>query len=200
MSSSREAAFGTIDFPRIGRQGEADAAAEERGYAQGLAAARRRTEAEREELLTAIAAQAAEREARRDAEHRAAIEALVLARTALEAAALPVLAAAERQLAEGALALAETVLGTELAADPDGAARAALARALDHDDAALVTRVRMHPAALARVAAAAPEHLELVADASLGEADAIAELPDGLVDARIAAALDRARRAIRESR
>ncbi|GAA2448810.1 hypothetical protein [Agromyces soli] len=200
MSSSREAAFGTIDFPRIGRQGEADAAAEERGYAQGLAAARRRTEAEREELLTAIAAQAAEREARRDAEHRAAIEALVRARTALEAAALPVLAAAERQFAEGALALAETLLGAELAADPDGAARAALDRALDHDDTALVTRVRMHPAALARVAAAAPEHVELVADAALGEADAVAELPDGLVDARISAALDRARRAIRESR
>ncbi|MFK4731501.1 FliH/SctL family protein [Agromyces mediolanus] len=199
MSSSRDAAFGTIDFPRIGRPGEADAAAEERGFARGLADARRRTEAERERLLTALAAEAAEREARRAAEHRAAIEALVIARTAIGAAALPVLAEAERQLAAGALALAETLLGAELAADPDGAARAALRRALDHDDAALVVRVRMHPAALARVAAAAPEGVELLADASLAPGNAVAELPDGLVDARISTAIDRVRRSLEEA-
>ncbi|NIJ05341.1 hypothetical protein [Frigoribacterium faeni] len=76
-------------------------------------------------------------------------------------------------------------------------ARAAVARALDGVDRALVVGVRLHPADLAALGdAAAASSVPLVADARLGRGDAEADLPTGLVDARLATALDRARTAL----
>lgn len=199
MSSSPDTGFGVLDFPRIGRAADDDAAAE-RGYAAGLARARRRAERERTAALAALEAAAAEREARRASEHRAALDALEQTRAAVLGATIPVLAAADQRLARAALELAEAVLGAELDADPESAARSALGRVLAHPDAGLVVRVRLHPQRIAALAGSAPDGLELVPDAALAPGDAVAELPEGLIDARIDAALARARRALEEER
>lgn len=201
MSTSPDApAFGALDYPRIGRAAADDAAAAERGYAAGLARARHRAERDRARVLAALEAAAAERDARRTLEHRTALDALAAARRAVLDATVPVLRDADRALARAALELAEAVIGAELDAGPDGAARRALQRVLDHPVAELVVRVRLHPQQLAALAGSAPEGLELVPDASLAPGDAVAELPDGLIDARLGSALDRARRALEEAR
>jgi flagellar assembly protein FliH len=55
----------------------------------------------------------------------------------------------------------------------------------------------MHPDDLALVAdVAAPDSVELVADPTLARGDAIAELRSGLIDARLTAAVERARAAL----
>lgn len=203
MTSSPDA-FGAIAFPRLGTTAPAERSAEERGYAAGLARARAHAERRHAQRLAALEAEATAREAARAREHREAMTALVAATAAVTRAAQPVLESAERELAGAALDLAEAIVGAELGADPDGAARLALDRVLDHPDAPLALRVRMHPDDLAALAspsgatAGADALPEFVADASLGRGDAIAELPDGLVDARIGAALARARRALEE--
>lgn len=74
----------------------------------------------------------------------------------------------------------------------------AVRRALSGAGAAEVRELRLNPVDLEtlREAGAAPDGLALTADASLARGDAVAVLPEGLVDARVAAAFDRARRAL----
>ncbi|MEN1977050.1 FliH/SctL family protein, partial [Cellulomonas sp. P4] len=117
-----------------------------------------------------------------------------------------------------ALELAAVVLGQEVA-DAPTAARAALRRLREQDPRREVHTVRLHPRDLAtvRAALAAPAAtgdvpagdvlaglpdltgVELVADPALEPGDAVGELPDGYLDARIGAALDRARAALAAS-
>ncbi|MGX5697755.1 FliH/SctL family protein [Agromyces soli] len=228
MTSSPDSAFGAIAFPRLGSQAPADRSAEERGYAAGLARARAHAEQQHARRLAGLELAAAAREAAREAEHRAAMAAFAAAIAAVRRTTLPVLESAERELAQGALALAEAIVGVELAGDPERAARVAVDRVLAHPDAPLALRVRVHPddlavldaltarlapgsrSVFARRAASAPANSdldadaswhrlpELVADASLTRGDAVAELPDGLIDARISTAIARARRALEE--
>ena len=137
-------------------------------------------------------------EAAREAQVTAALAVLRRAADAAAARVVPVLDAAAASLDEGAVLLAEAVLGAELADDEDRA-RAALARALSLPSDVGVHTVRLHPADLAVLAAVQvdlPTGVELVADARLHPGDAVSELPDGFVDARIRTALDRAVRAI----
>ena len=79
-------------------------------------------------------------------------------------------------------------------------ARAAVARALDGAAGGVVTTIRMHPLDLALLdestrASSAPRAV-FAPDASLARGDAEADLPAGLIDARLGTALDRARRAL----
>ncbi|WP_254631389.1 FliH/SctL family protein, partial [Cellulomonas sp. GbtcB1] len=145
------------------------------------------------------------------AEHADALA--VLARSARAAAdrSAPVLASAEHALHAAALDLAAAVLGAELSDAPTSAA-AALARVRALDPAREVHTVRLHPRDLAVVRAAlageAPAGgdvlaglpdltgVELVADPALAPGDAVGEFPDGHLDARLGAALDRARAAL----
>ena len=89
------------------------------------------------------------------------------------------------------------MIGHELS-DVPGSARAALARATGTPEADAIVAVRMHPDAIATLDAAAIESvgasagIRLVADPALGRGDAVAELPVGIIDARIASALARA--------
>jgi flagellar assembly protein FliH len=217
MTSSPDHAFGAIAFPRLGGAAPAERSAEERGYAAGLARARAHAEQQHARRLAGLELASAAREAEREAEHRAAMAAFAAATAAVHRTMLPVLASAERELAQGALALAEAIVGEELGGDPEGAARIAVERVLAHPDASLALRVRVHPddlaafdALTARRAASAPANTdldadasgvrlpELVADPSLARGDAVAELPDGLIDARISTAIARARRALEE--
>ncbi|MCM3661963.1 flagellar assembly protein FliH [Georgenia satyanarayanai] len=161
------------------------------------------------------AAQDAEEQRRRGAEElavraqqaaTAAQEALGVLAQAAEAArrrSAPVLTEAQDALTRAAVDLAETVLGSELR-DGDASARSALRRALSVRDEGLV-RVRLNPEDLAHLAATLgalpielhlPDGVELVPDPTLGRGDALSELEEGYLDARVDAALSRVRDAL----
>jgi len=208
------------------RAARAEARGHAAGYAAGLRAAEadlvaRRAAMEAEHLEQAtrlersLAASFAALDAAADALRRQVVPVLAESEEALVASALELasaivgyeVAASEPPVAPEA----ETATDTDADADagvvpaaqhPAGpregrTARAAVARALDGVDRALVVGVRLHPADLAALGdAAAASSVPLVADARLGRGDAEADLPAGLVDARLATALDRARTAL----
>jgi flagellar assembly protein FliH len=201
--------FAPVAFPVITdaaltrRAASADVRGHAAGYAAGLRAAQVETDALR---------------ARMDAEHEARLAALdavvgervaVLDRAAaaLQARVAPVLAAAEESVASAAVDLAEAVLGAAIRASrPDGddavatgrraaSAEETLRRALATAASPVVTAVRLSPADAAVLDGLAMP-VPVVADPALRVGDAVVDLPDGLLDARIDAALDRARAAL----
>jgi flagellar assembly protein FliH len=135
------------------------------------------------------------------------VNALRSAAVELRECTVPVLTEAETALVDAAFELAESVVGNALA-DRLAAARGAVARALDGDVRGVVGVVRLNPddldelgaggggAAGGGAAGADDDSVRFVADPSLGRGDAIGELPDGWLDARIGAALARAREAL----
>ncbi|RYV50021.1 FliH/SctL family protein [Pengzhenrongella frigida] len=140
----------------------------------------------------------------RGARAQAALVVLRRAAEAISAQVVPVVTEVTDLLDDGVVALAEAVLGRELAGSDDGA-RLALARALSLPAEVGVHTVRLHPLDLtvlleAGVLADLPVGVELVADRTLSPGDAVAQFPDGFLDARISAAVARARRALEELR
>jgi flagellar assembly protein FliH len=172
--------------------------AELRGYAAGYAAGARRAERmleERRSALEATARQQRELAATTEAQRSMRLDRVL---AALEARLEPTLGAARAALIDKAVELAEALLGRELS-DGELSARGIAARVLACDGEREVTRVRVHPAAVAAVAELlAGRDLEVVGDPALGRGDAVAELPDGFLDARITSALARVRRALAE--
>lgn len=179
----------------LGRIAErAHQAARAQGYAQGWAEGRRvalvaataETERLREEA-------AADRD-RQAVEHRAALAALEAATVQLAARLAQALDDLAGEAVEVALSLTEAILGREVAsaADPGGDA---LRRALAHADPQVTTTVRLHPAdrALVDPAVTQGHRVVLVDDPGLARGDAVAETDRMLVDATVAAALDRVR-------
>lgn len=199
MTSSTEPAFAPIAYQHVAG-GPAQKALEQartHGYAAGYSAGLRAAEAE-----TAILRARREEELRADRLHARALidRAVAILRAAarsLDARVLPVLEGAEEMIAATALDVAEAVLGYELS-DVENSARSALVRALNPSTPATVHTVRLHPEDLALLerAGALDADVAFVADPALSPGDAVAEYPQGLVDARIAAALGRARRAL----
>jgi flagellar assembly protein FliH len=163
------------------------------GYAAGLRAAEGETRALRAQLRT----EHARAEAHRGRELARATAALNAAAAALERRTVPVVDDAARLLSTAALELAEALLGNELL-DAEHGARAALARALDGVQTHTVHAVRLNPADLAVLPAdtARQADVRLVPDPTLAPGDAITEFPDGFLDARIGAALERCRAAL----
>lgn len=104
----------------------------------------------------------------------------------------------EESVLAAALEIAGMILGRAIAEDREGAAVAALRRALDAAGPVPVRVVRMHPADLELVSMVASDEpgLQLLADPRLGRGDAMVDLPDGVVDACIASAVERVRRAL----
>lgn len=198
MPSSTEKTFSRMAFPQLQKQ---DTVAENEGYVRGhsvgYAAGLRAAEAEyrkkTEQLEAAFSARS--EELRVETDHTLAV--LNSAVRALHARNAPVMSAAEDILAAAAVELAEAILGYELA-DGRKSARSALARALAGATPAEVVTVRMNPADLAVLDETDIRKAEvrLTADAALAPGDAIAVLPDGLLDARIGAALARAKQAL----
>ena len=198
---STEAELQRVVFPDI--QPAARSRKEDRGYTQGHASG----------YAAGIQAAAAELRRLREqfhAEHRAMLDAgrLAVAQAVrvLEAAATAsqqrrgaVLEEAQDVLAASAMELAEAILGYEVK-DSGNTARAALARALATvSDVQTVTTVRLHPADLAALDAVdvgSVAGVELKADAALNPGDAIAEYPQGWLDARLSTAVDRAKAAL----
>jgi flagellar assembly protein FliH len=173
---SIEAQFSTMRYPslRSTAQGERDDTARAGGYAAGYAAGLRAAEVE---VAARIAAQA------------------------LDARTVPVLAEAQAAIEHGALQLAEALVGREFG-EAGSAARSAVHRALSGVDTALVQTVRMNPVDLQTLASLdlVPSGVDFTADPRLARGDAVTEFADGYLDARISAALVRARAALEEAR
>jgi len=177
---------------------------ERAGFAAGWAAGARaaaeaaaQAERRREE-----AAQRAEAE--RAARLAAAVDLLGRAAEALGARVAEDEARVRAVLQDAAVELAEAVLRRELAAGP-GTARDVLARALALPAApgrrVVAVSPRDHADLVALLAAgdvALPDGVELAADPALAAGDVRVTDPVGTVDAQVAAALDRARRALAE--
>lgn len=165
------------------------------GHAEGMRAAAIAAAAQRDEIEAEL------RELLADGRHQIneAISALDAAAHALGRREEQLVAAAQQQLERLAADIASAVIGRELSADEDSA-RNALHRALLTVDPADVREVRLSPtdAEALRRHEAAPASVTITTDASLARGDAIVTVDDGFIDARLGAALDRARRALAE--
>jgi flagellar assembly protein FliH len=170
-----DASFVALSFPSINTEESRRVfqAAQSRGYAAGFAAGNQEAASRLAEQSESIAAAARSAAATAQARTEEAIARLNLAVRAVEA-----------------------IIGVELRDGADSA-RSALARALGHPEATSVSVVRVNPADLAELMDLPMEGITLVADQDLARGDAIAELPTGFLDARIGAALDRARAELR---
>jgi flagellar assembly protein FliH len=203
-----------VTFPVLGAGAgtTADPAAEVRGHAAGYAAGLRAAQAETAALQVRLQAEHDQRLASLTADTVRRVAVLDAATNALLSQVVPVLRDAEASLADAAVDLAEAVVGYAIRASRlDGAtgdsreargasgAEATVLRALASIDPTVALRVRVSVADAARVAdldTAVP----VVGDPSLSDGDAVVDLPDGLLDARIGAALDRAREALGAAR
>ncbi len=196
-------AFAPAVFPRLlphAQEEEYEERARVRGYADGHAEGYRAGLAQAQ----AEAERARIERARAEAEHARAV---AEADAALHAAARGLTdrmhglqVATDARVQEAAIELAEHILAAELR-DAEHSARMALHRALAAVEIDAMHEIRLHPQDLRTLADAGAEvpDVVLVADPALQPGDAVATVPDGMVDARIAQALERARRALEEA-
>lgn len=190
---ARPVALARLDAPRT-----VDPAAQAAGWAAGYAAGARQAAAEAAEQRAALAAQSAHAEQQRTAEHASVVTALARAAQDLRDRRAPVLDDALDALHAAALELAVGLLGVELS-DASTAARAALARVLAAGALPDDVVVHLHPRDAAALAAAGDEvGVTVVPDASLAPGDALAVHAEGLLDARLDAAVARVRTALGE--
>ncbi|WP_144758827.1 hypothetical protein [Curtobacterium sp. 9128] len=201
-----DAAFAPLAFPVVADAGlrERAASAEVRGHAAGYAAGLRAAQAETDALRAELAATHAHRVAQLEAETARRIAVLGAMTDALVARTVPVLESAEQSVVAAAMELAEAAVGYGIRASRpvDGAdagrearfvpgAEATVRRALASVDHTVAIAVRLSPADAAAVAGV-DLPVPVRADASLADGDAVVDLPDGMLDARIGAALARA--------
>ena len=103
-------------------------------------------------------------------------------------------------LMEAAVTLAEALLGVELSEAETGA-KAALKRALSMNDPKEIVSVHLNPqdvVTLHNLGVESP--VELVPDKELDPGDAVAYMPEGLLDARLSSAIRRAREALERAK
>lgn len=170
-------------------------AAGAQGYARGWAEGRQAAEA----AVAQAQAEAAERRAVAEqawrGDHAAVIAALEAAARELRASLDEACAAVEARAVDAALALAEAVVGRELAlTDAPGAdAVRRVLSVLPHD--VTVFTVRMNPADVTGLDADAFDGLSVtvVADPAVARGDALAETDTMVIDASVDAALTRVR-------
>lgn len=168
------------------------------GYAAGWAQGRR--DAAAEALRAEEQAQQAQQN--RDAAHRSSCEALHRAASALESHVEPNIDEMADLLAGAAFTLAEAILGREIELSPEPG-RDAVRRALGSVPGGRPVTVSLHPSDLAEVSVTMGAESEVegrrvsfVADPRLARGDALASSDVTDIDARISAALDRAREAL----
>lgn len=196
---STSGSFAPLVFPELATPvtGEIAERARVQGHAAGYAAGRREAGEVLERDRAAQRAQADHLLATEIVRLRSAAAALEAAAGRLAAQQSAVRAVTDEAMLAGAVDIAELVLGRELH-DRPGSAVAAVRRALAEAQEATVLAVRLHPDDLPLVAAIAEEFpaLRFAADPMLDRGDAVADLVDGRVDARIGAALERVRAAV----
>lgn len=169
------------------------AAAQAQGYATGWAEGRRKAEAEARVAAAEAAAAATAAEQRRETEHRAAVAAWELAAQRLHDAVDQARSSILERGTELAFEVVRELLGQELH-DEAAAAVTAISRALAAVSGTEgVVAVHLPPAAVDAPAARSLRELglRLVADSTLGPADAIVEAADHVVDLRVSSALGR---------
>jgi flagellar assembly protein FliH len=129
---------------------------------------------------------------------RSAVDAVRQAAGELNAQTAMSLEGTEEAVLAAAIEIAGMILGRAITEDHEGAAVAALRRALEAAGPVPVRVVRMHPDDLELVAMVGADEpgLQLVSDARIARGDAMVDLPDGVVDASIASAVERVRRAL----
>lgn len=207
-TNSTTTAATPLVFPAVhGTSGAAVRQERQRGYTEGhtagyTAGMRRATEeAVRLQLLQDSEHAALLAELR--AANAAKIAALTVCTEAVAATATPVLADVEQTLFDAALELAQAILGQELN-DAGTSSRAALTRALAGGGDVPPLRVRMNPrdvvALQSQPDGLAAGGIDIVSDPAMAPGDAVADFPDGFLDASIASALERARQSLQESR
>ncbi len=180
-------------YPELEREKQPGASsAQARGYGAGYAEGLRRAAAEHRAAEHRRDTELRESLAAADATTRRSAAAVAAAAAALRALTMPVIEDAEHALVEGALELAEAILQREVA---DGHVSAAdtlrrVLASLPHDELATV---RLNPVDAATVAVDGEPSLTVVADESIAPGDAVAVLRDGWLDARIGAAVERAK-------
>ncbi|MGN7221582.1 hypothetical protein ACTHQN_01860 [Curtobacterium flaccumfaciens] len=195
---------------------ERASSADVRGHAAGYTAGLRAAQAETDALRNRLEAEHAARVTALQADTARRIAVLDAATNAMLSTVAPVLADAEASVASAAVDLAEAIVGNVVRASrpahdatvadgPDGqgsreariasGAEATVRRALASVDRTVPVAVRLSPADAARVAGL-DLPVPVVADGALRDGDAVVDLPDGMLDARIATALDRARTAL----
>lgn len=193
--------FAPAVFPRL-----RDADAEElrahsrlRGYADGHAAGYQAGLLQATEEAARVESAKAQSDAVARGETAAALNALRRAADALTARGHQLTGATEAEITARAIELAELIIAEALA-EPDIAAVAAMRRALAAHDPLDIRAIRLSPADVRTLTErdALPEDITVFADDTLLPGDSIAVVDDGFVDARIAAALRRARQASSE--
>lgn len=196
MSSSTNAVL-AFQPARLGMAAEAEdirAEARAQGYAEGWAEGRRAAALRAQaELAQLQADDIRERQTTRAAAERAVAAAV----SDWTRRTTPVLDELADLVVDAAIELAETIIGRELSAIAKrDSARLALRRALGPLDPGAPVTLRMNPEDLATIETddAHEGHLvRFVADASLASGDAVADQDGATVDARVSAALVRAR-------
>jgi flagellar assembly protein FliH len=129
---------------------------------------------------------------------RSALDAVGQAAADLNAQTTVALEGTEEAVLSAAIEIAGMILGRAIAEDHEGAAVAALRRALEAAGPAPIRTVRMNPDDLELVGMVAEEQpgLQLLPDPRVGRGDAYVDLPEGVIDACIASAVERVRRAL----
>ncbi|MBU2694770.1 MULTISPECIES: hypothetical protein [Pimelobacter] len=172
---------------------EARDAARAQGYAVGWAQGRRTAAAEAAVEEARRVALHTEAEARREAEHRAALDALGEAAEQVRGLLDDLAHAIEAQATDLAWSLTTTVLGLQVA---KMGPQDVVARVLQVLPPAPVGAVRLHPSVAGSSAAQdlLSRGLDVIADPALGSADALVEAVDGsVVDLRVREAMARVR-------
>lgn len=129
---------------------------------------------------------------------RSAVDAVRQAAGELNTQTAMSLEGTEEAVLSAAIEIAGMILGRAITEDREGAAVAALRRALEAAGPMPIRIVRLHPDDLELVSMVAQDEpgLQLVADRGIARGDAMVDLPDGVVDASIASAVERVRRAL----
>lgn len=168
------------------------------GYANGWAEGRQAAELAAREAREAFAAQADALAAATEEGARLVLGAVADAVARFEQQALPSVENLQDQLVEAAFALAETIIGRELAtaAEPG---RDAIARALALAPPGRGAAVRMNPgdaASMPGTTTVDGRDVVVVADPALAPGDAVVECEASTIESRLGAALERARQAL----
>lgn len=161
------------------------------GYAVGWAQGRRDGRAAADRAAAEAEAARVETEARRDAEHEAALAALAKAADEVRGLLADLAGAIETQGTELAWALTEQLVGREVAV---ATAPDVVRRVLQVLPAVPTASVRLHPDVVAGATEELREHgLLVVADPALDRADALVECDGSITDLRISSAMERVR-------
>ncbi|WP_243230473.1 FliH/SctL family protein [Microbacterium sp. CIAB417] len=194
-------AFRPSAYPRLlGEDSERERErARRRGYADGHAEGFRVATAAVETLARRQDAVRRAREAEADASLGRVVSAVEAAAAQFAAHRDAVAAQEDQLLLRRAIELAELIVAGELTG-PGRAAIAAVERALAAARTDDGFEVRLHPEDLEalELSGALPDGVPLRADDDLARGDAIVVVADGLIDARIGSAFERARRSILE--